>query len=58
MERNRGKQSLRERIKSPENEAFKYGCDGSHSFQLSSLFFSFYADSWVWLVVWCEKQGP
>ena len=58
MERNRGKQSLGERINSPENEVFRYGCDGSRSFQLSSLFFSFYADSWVWLVVWCEQQWP
>ena len=47
VERNREKQSLGERIKSPENEAFRYGCDGSRSFQLSSLFFSFYANSWV-----------
>ena len=48
MERNRGKKSLGERIKS----------DGSRSFQLSSFFFFFIADSGVLLVVWCEHQGP
>ena len=42
MERNRGKKSLGERIKSPKNEAFRYGCDGSCSCQLSSLFFSLF----------------
>ena len=45
MERDRGKQSLGERVKSLENEAFRYGRHGSRSFQLSSLFFYFYVDS-------------